>query len=193
MFLGSLMTPGDGTLQIKSNIRLFETCCRIWHSFLNFVGDIRHTSPCWKVFISLLYKHARDNTWQATWPHTRFSLFLVLNMTCYKRQKFVKFINLHNWQLWKKKPGKSALREMLQLNGNPGEVCLHILVINLQLEMHVLCCVGFADQHLLCITLRIFWALGLNAVAQAKALQIPCAMAWPQATKPMGLSAALHF
>lgn len=43
-------------------------------------------------------------------------------MTCYKRQKFVKLINLHNWQLWKKKAGKSELTEMVQLNVKPGEV-----------------------------------------------------------------------
>lgn len=73
-------------------------------------------------------------------------------MTYYKRQKFVKLINLHNWQLWKKKTGKSELQEMLQLNVKPGEVCLRILVIKLQLEMHLLCCVGFANQDLLCIT-----------------------------------------
>lgn len=64
MFLGSLMTPGDGTLQIKSNIRLFETCCRIWHSFLNFVGDVQdiqvHAGKCLLVSFTSMHGTTLD-------------------------------------------------------------------------------------------------------------------------------------
>lgn len=46
MVLAGHMTLGDGTLQITSNITLFETCCRIWHSVLNFVGDVQGIHFC---------------------------------------------------------------------------------------------------------------------------------------------------
>lgn len=67
---------------------------------------------------------------------------------------------------------------------NQVKSCLHVLVIKLQLETHLLCCFGFANQDLLCTTLRIFWALGLNLVTQAKA---PC---FTRDTLPYGFTSS---
>lgn len=55
--------------------------------------------------MSLLYKHVRHNAWQATSPHTELHSSSFWTRLATKRQKFVKLINLCDWQLRKKSQG----------------------------------------------------------------------------------------
>lgn len=108
MALGSQRTTGNRTLQITSNTGLFETRCRIWHSF-NFVGDVQ--SIHFHAGKSLFTFFTSTTPDKQLYSHTRLTLFLVLNTTCYKRQKSVKLIHLHNWQLWKENAGSVAAKQ----------------------------------------------------------------------------------
>lgn len=193
-FWGSHKTPGDGTLQITSNIRLFETCCSVWHSSLRFVNDVQGIhSVLGSVYESPLQACAAQRL-TSNFTTYRTSLFLVLNKTCYKKAE-VHQINQFVWlAVTEKKPGKCELWEMLQLRVKPGEVFLHALVIQLQPEIHSLCCVGFANQ--LCVTLRVFQGLWPNSVTQQRfpvSLVSPSSAAPSPAAQFMGLSKALHF
>lgn len=64
------------------------------------------------------------------------------------------------------------MQGVLQLNRQPGALGLHIPVIELHSQLYLLCSVCFANQALLCITLRIFWALGLSFVPKQR-LPVP--------------------
>lgn len=81
-------------------------------------------------------------------------------------------------------------RRVLQLSRKPGAVCLQILVIKPQSQMHLLCCVCFANQALLCITLRFSEPWG-SAQFPKQRLPVspgtPHRVPWPPVTKPPGL------
>lgn len=76
------------------------------------------------VLICLLYMWGRMLDKQLS-HMLEFHFVLVLCNTCDERQKFVKSISLHNWQLWEKNPGKNKLWAMVPWNTVPGEACLH--------------------------------------------------------------------
>jgi len=144
------------------------------------------------VFISLLYQPVWHNTCRATLPRTRFSLLLVPNMTCCKRQKFVTLINLRNRQLWKNRPGEPELRETLLLWMRNQVKSVHTSLFSSCSWKCVRCS---ANQGLPCLPHGFSepWGPGQSPKHRLPVSPgIPCRMAWPPAAKPTALSAAPH-